>query len=902
MNTAQFLEKAKLVDKDIHSFKDYENLKFVVYTKTGNWYEEINSATGSTMQKVLDKKALENQDIVFIEGGKYKKFVLFEKAKVCDKPAVKISIIMLHGHTKEFNHSINIQPNVPGSPDRDFYLLTPSREICWFSKLNNPSLDQVVFTQEDIGKSISQAKDVRDAILRLMDLVKNAQDISLRQENYENYASYEKIKNEVRDYGMGLLAPSTIKLLEKLGFNLTPKTTQARKSAAIDVFLRTFGFTQECSAIAEDPKRAEYQIFYDFLIRQISPKDKEVNTSLIPGVEEMEECLKYSTREQQTTFYIEWGIKKLEDKVLLVSKKVDETPQNWTYNPRGLNQQITYSVTELQLHPLAVRNYQVEKKVYDVDDDVVKINQTTNNFYRNTFSGIIDYNLYDCESRRKFIRFIYDNVDSLAQFGNLKYTLKDFCDTFSFKLVDQFPNFATGVVSFFAQCLTKTHIFDSTFEYIYKNTKNKIASTDTQLLAISRFYEMASHRYETIFDAESLTTETFQIKLPFNKNSQPWKQVYMSKYFYFYCLDLIKKQQDYSEDPLIDLMSHFTKGTQKEFVAFLKQNNKSLFNKNVLTKLKNILKDINLRDLVRVGKIALQKIHRDQEILWYSSTRIDTLGEAFKVILTVPKEFLMAISGNNLYQDYVYSLRELLIECGERYSNTNPLLADYIKSFPQNYKDWNIQNVSYLLSLPVPNLDGVSLRVDPSHYQMWLSNKYPRARNKQEQYGSMIRIMHDYMIELVNNTREIELASRERARDARVAKQQEEYTKYSKFLNTTFGYEDEDCAIFAPTELRDLSREGSDMHNCVGGFIDAVARKETSIFYLRKQSDKEHSYITIELRKEPKDDKWNIRQCFGYANSTPKPEVIEWLYKWQKKCPLINRDSIKKDYSPRGAF
>ena len=900
MNTAQFLEKANLVDKDIHTHEDYENLKFVVYTKTGNWYEEITSASGSTMQKVLDKKALENQDIVFIEGGKYKKFVLFEKAKVCDKPAVKISIITLHGHTKEFNHSMNIWPRIPGS--LDFYLLTLSREIYWIDKFNNYSLGQVVFTQDDLGKSLIQQKDVRGAILRLMDLVKNAQDISLRQTNYENYASYEKIKTEVMDYGIGLLAPSTIKLLEELGFNLTPKTTQARKSAAIDVFRHTFGYTKEFWTIREDPKGTEYQIFYDFLIRQISPKDKEVNTSLIPGVEEMEECLKYATRHQGRVCSIEWGIKKLEDKVLLISKAVDETSKNWTYNPRGLNQEITYSVTEFKLHPVATRNYQIEKKVYDVDDDVIKINQTTCNFYRNTFSGIIDYNLRGYEEQIKFIHFIYDNVDSLAQFGNLKYTLKDFCDTFSLKLIAQFPNFATGVVSFFAQCLTKTHIFDSTFEYIYKNIKNKFSRAKNQLLAISRFYEMASHRYKTIFDAESLTTETFQIKLPFNKNSQPWKQVYMSKYFYFYCLDLIKKQQNYSEDPLIDLMSHFAKGTQKEFVAFLKQNNKSLFNKNVLTKLKNILKDINLRDLVRVGKIALQKIHKDQNILWYSSTRIDTLQEAFKVILTVPKEFLKVISENNLYQDYVYSLRELLIECGERYSNTNPLRADYIKSFPQNYKDWNIQNVSYLLSLSVPNLNGVSLRVDPSHYQMWLSNIYPLARDKQEQYSSMIRIMHDYMIELVNTSRQIELAARERARDARVAKQQEEYTKYSKFLNTTFGYEDEDCAIFAPTELKDLSREGSDMHNCVGGFIDAVARKETSIFYLRKKSDKEHSYITIELRKEPKDDKWDIRQCFGYANSTPKPEVIEWLYRWQKKCPLINRNSIKTDYSPRGAF
>lgn len=890
MNTAQFLEKANLTDKDIHTFQDYENLKFVVYTKTGNWYEEINSTIGSTMQKVTDKKALENKDIVFIEGGKDKTFVLFEKAQVCDKPAVKISVITLHGHTKDFTHYVSDYPYIHS------VLLTLSREFYWLSKLNTSSIKQVIFTQDDIGESLIQKNDFRRAAIELLDELKNAQDMSIRQEDYE------KLKTENMNYGSGIMAPSTINLLKELGFNLTPKSTQARKRAAKEVLCCTFGFTEEIFAITEDPKTAEYQIFYDFLIRQISPKDKEVNTNSIPEIEELEQCLQYSTKQQGPTCSIAWGIKKLEDKVLLISKTVDETSKNWNYNPRGLNQEITYSVIEFKLHPVAARNYQIEKKVYDVDDDVRKINQTTCNFYRNTFSGIIDYNLRGYEAQCKFIRFIYDNVDSLAQFGNLKYTLKDFCDTFPFKFITQFPSFAKGIVSFFAQCLTKTHIFDSTFEYLYKNLKNQIPSTAVQFGAISRTYEMASHSYETIFDTESLTTKVFQMKLPFNKNSQPWKQVYMSKYFYFYCLDLIKKQQDFKEDPLIKLMGYFAHGTQKELISFLKQNNKSLFNKNVLTKLKNILKDINLGDLARVGNIALQRINRDQETFWYSGARINTLQEAFKVILTVPKEFLMAISGNNLYKDYVYSLRELLIECGERYSNTNPLRADYIKSFPQTYKERNIQNVSYLLSLPVPNLDGVSLGVNPSHYQMWLSNLYQLTQNKQQQYYSMIRIMHDYMIDLANNSRQIALAAREHARDARVAKLQEEYDKYSEFLNKTFGYEDEDCVIFAPTELKDLSREGSDMHNCVGGFMDAVAKKETSIFYLRKKSDKDHSYVTIELRKEPKDDKWDIRQCFGYANSTPKPEVIECLYKWQEKCPLINRNSIKKDYSPRGAF
>lgn len=896
MNTAQFLEKANLVDKDIHTFNDYENLKFVVYTKTGNWYEEINSTSGNTMQKVLDKKALENKDVVFIEGGKDKTFVLFEKAKVCEKPAVKISIISLHGHTKDFKHSINIWPRVSGSPYIHFALLTLSREFYWSNELNTSSLKQVVFTQDDIGESIIQKNNVRSAITQLKNELKYVRDISLRQEDYE------KVKNENTNYGTGLLAPSTISLLEELGFNLTPKTTQARKYAAYDIFLSTFGYTQESRAITEDPKTAEFQIFYDFLIRQISPKDKKVNTDPIPDVEEMEQYLKYSTRQAKPYHYIEWGIKKLEDKVLLISKKVECIPKNLSYNPRRLNQVATYSVTEFKLHPVTARNYQLEKQVYDVDDDVIKINQTSGNFYRDTFSGIIDFDLHGWEYRHKFIRFIYDNIDSLAQFGNLKYTLKDFCDTFPFKLITQFPNLAKGIVSFFAQCLTKTHIFDSTFEYIYKTIKNRFITAKDQLEAISNTYDKTSRSYSMIFDADSLVRETFQIKLPFNKNSKPWKQVYMSKYFYFYCLNLIEKQQNYKEDRLINFMNYFSNGTQKEFIQYLKQNNKSLFNKNVLIKVKNIVQNIHLGVLSNVGKIALTNIERNRDGYWYFSTRISTLQDAFRVILTVPKEFLEAVSGNDLYKDYSYLLKELLITCGEMFSNTNPLIVSYLNSFPQNYKDWNIQNISYLLSLPVPNLNGLSLRVNPSHYKELLLHDYQSALNKQQQYYYMIKFMHDYMIELVNNFSAIELSARQRARDARMAKQQEEYVKYSEFLNTTFGYEDEECVIFAPTELKDLSREGSDMHNCVGGFIETVARKETSIFYLRKKSDREHSYITIELRKEPKDEKWDIRQCFGYANSTPKPEVIECLYKWQKKCPLINRDSIKTDYSPRGAF
>lgn len=895
MNTAQFLEKANLIDKEIHTFKDYENLKFVVYTKTGNWYEEINSTTGSAMQKVIDKKALENKDIVFIEGGKNKKFVLFEKAKVCDKPAVKISVIGLRGHTKDFTHYINIGASITDYPNIKIYLLTLSREIYWINKLKISSLNQVIFTQDDIGEdSVIEKKNARSAIVQLIAELKNAQDISLRQEDYE------KIKTENMNYGTGIMAPSTINLLKELGFDLTPKSTQARRRAALDAFRCTLGYTEESFVISENPKTAEYQIFYDFLIRQISPKDKEVNTNSIPEVEELEQCLQYSTN--HPAYYIEWGIKKLENKVLLISKQVTAIQKNYRYNPRGLNQEIAYSFVEFNLHPAAARNYRIDKKVYDVDDDEITINKTSYNSYSHTFSGIVDFSLHGWEDQRKFIRFIYDNIDSLAQFGNLKYTLKDFCDTFSFQFITKFPNLAKGIVSFFAQCLTKTHIFDSTFEYIYKTIKNRFSAAKEQLEVISKTYEEASRSYTMMFDAESLMRKVFERRLPFNKNSKPWKQVYMSKYFYFYCLNLIERQRSYREDPLIDFVNHFSNGTQKELISYLKQNNKSLFNKNVLTKVKNVVQNINLGVLSRVGKIALTRIDANGDDRWYFSTRVYSLQDAFRVILTVPKEFLAAVSGNDLYQDYIYSLRDLLLAYGEMCYNINPLMVSYITSFPQNYRDWNIQNISYLLSLPVPNLNGVSLRVNPAHYKELLLHNYQSAPDKQQQYYSMIKIMHDYMIVLANNFHQIELLANQRARDARVAKLQEEYDKYSEFLNTTFGYEDEDCVIFAPTELKDLSREGSEMHNCVGGFMDAVAKKETSIFYLRKKSDKDHSYVTIELRKEPKDDKWDIRQCFGYANSTPKPEVIECLYKWQEKCPLINRDSIKKDYNPRGAF
>ena len=56
-------------------------------------------------------------------------------------------------------------------------------------------------------------------------------------------------------------------------------------------------------------------------------------------------------------------------------------------------------------------------------------------------------------------------------------------------------------------------------------------------------------------------------------------------------------------------------------------------------------------------------------------------------------------------------------------------------------------------------------------------------------------------------------------------------------------------AVVVPERVSDLIAEGEKQHNCVGGYMERVAKGQTDVVFIRREDEPETSYITMEIHK-----------------------------------------------------
>lgn len=91
-----------------------------------------------------------------------------------------------------------------------------------------------------------------------------------------------------------------------------------------------------------------------------------------------------------------------------------------------------------------------------------------------------------------------------------------------------------------------------------------------------------------------------------------------------------------------------------------------------------------------------------------------------------------------------------------------------------------------------------------------------------------------------------------------------------KKLECRFG----DCIVMAPETPQDLIKEGRELHHCVAAYIDAVINGEAAIYFLRKKSEPDTSFITLDVRNGA------LYQAAGFANRQLEPEETLLVQQW----------------------
>lgn len=165
--------------------------------------------------------------------------------------------------------------------------------------------------------------------------------------------------------------------------------------------------------------------------------------------------------------------------------------------------------------------------------------------------------------------------------------------------------------------------------------------------------------------------------------------------------------------------------------------------------------------------------------------------------------------------------------------------------------------------------------------------------------NSDIKRQHDSLIEL-NRTNE-ELIRQER--DKEFKHKLELIDKNRK----KYEYEDNKYIICLPKVPSDLTYEGSQLHHCVGGYINMHTSGNTTIFFLREKVYPNTPFYTIEVAGIGKTKDIRVVQIHGFGNKWlgNNPEAIPTVMRWLKKNKISCRDEIllstSKGYCSNGA-
>ena len=116
---------------------------------------------------------------------------------------------------------------------------------------------------------------------------------------------------------------------------------------------------------------------------------------------------------------------------------------------------------------------------------------------------------------------------------------------------------------------------------------------------------------------------------------------------------------------------------------------------------------------------------------------------------------------------------------------------------------------------------------------------------------------------------------------------QEKFQKAVEKLEK-FAWSEGEFFIRPAREQMELTAEGKDLHHCVGGYIRDMAEGETAIFFLRKVSEPDKPFYTLELQKK------RVIQCRTEHNASydRNPDVKNFVDMWMEK--VVKKGGKKK--------
>jgi len=318
------------------------------------------------------------------------------------------------------------------------------------------------------------------------------------------------------------------------------------------------------------------------------------------------------------------------------------------------------------------------------------------------------------------------------------------------------------------------------------------------------------------------------------------------------------------------------------------------FNTSSVYKIVSIMRNFEVEQLCNMGFMNLAtSVTRNEfiaaELKYY-------LGEPDKKKKNVCQRYHMTrkqievINNHNRGRVDIMKMRTLL--------NTNDLSSIDIESFKKYFKacqdnymlrifDRMTPEDKKKMFIRVANMterNSNAMRLFYDTYNM--STRYNIDIMNIRSYEDLVRA-HDAAIQIQN----AEMAERQRLWAMTQAERDKELEKKMAKIDKErekFNYEEEDFLIRLPANLAEIVNEGSALRHCVGGYTGTHASGETTILFLRKVSEPDKPFYTIEVRGP------SVIQIHGFGNRWLgcNPEAIPTVARWLKKNNIYCTDQI----------
>lgn len=205
------------------------------------------------------------------------------------------------------------------------------------------------------------------------------------------------------------------------------------------------------------------------------------------------------------------------------------------------------------------------------------------------------------------------------------------------------------------------------------------------------------------------------------------------------------------------------------------------------------------------------------------------------------------------------------------------LLKKYNYSAEELIKDAYYWTSTRIPDELIPNIKAGMKYMEDSLYRDYYNMRRSLSNDSIHQFPvfpNNVKKYHDKIIPIYN-------------REKIYRKEKELEEKQNKYVSNAYdqaikyNYTDQNYSIKACEKLIELLIEGTALHHCVGSYVDSVSEGREYILFLRKTSEPETPYFTVDVTPDG-----NVRQIHGLHNCNMTDDIKPFVEAWAKKFKL----------------